>query len=448
MHISDIQGRFEAQVWGKDLKQLPGWKSWPLRALRIVIAVIEDLISGELTLRAMSLVFTTILSFVPLIAVSFSVLKAFGVHNQIEPFLHNIFQDLGDGENTLSGIIIQFVDNVNVGALGTVALIFLFITVVSLIQKVESAFNYVWHVDQSRSLAQRFSSYLSVLMVGPVLVVSALGLTATLTSNTVVQQIIAVEPFGTAFAVLTRLAPYLLIIAAFTFLYVFIPNTRVKLYAALAGGVTAGVLWESLGWLFAHFVATSSQYTAIYSSFAIALVFMLWLNLSWLILLVGSSVAFYVQNPEFLLAKRSEFMLSHQQKEKLALQIMTLIGRDYYRHGAGWTEERFAESLRVPKQAIQAVLSAIENARLLVRTDAAPAVYLPACALDAISIKSIVDAVRKDSKGPDINKYNVMDVPGVNEVINRMDEALEQLLNTDTLKDLALAADSEGANQA
>ena len=184
--------------------------------------------------------------------------------------------------------------------LKSLKLLFLLYTVVSLIQKVESSFNYVWQVERLRGLAQRFSSYLSVILIGPVLVFTALGVTATAMNNALVQQLMSVEPFGELLVSFSRLVPYLLVIAAFIFIYMFIPNTRVKFLPAFVGGVVAGILWQSNDWAFATFVASSSNYVVIYSSFAILILLLIWLYLNWLILLLGAQVAFYIQYPQYM----------------------------------------------------------------------------------------------------------------------------------------------------
>ncbi|MDH3930474.1 MAG: YihY/virulence factor BrkB family protein, partial [Deltaproteobacteria bacterium] len=165
-------------VWEVELSSLPWWKSWLTRVLRVFYVVIRDLLEGQLTLRAMSLVYTTLLAMVPLLAVSFSVLKGFGVHNQIEPLLLNFLRPMGERGVEVTSRIIGFVDSVKAGVLGSVGFALLIYTVISLIQKIEQACNDTWQVNRSRPLSQKFSDYLSVILIGPLLVFSALGITA------------------------------------------------------------------------------------------------------------------------------------------------------------------------------------------------------------------------------------------------------------------------------
>jgi len=215
-------------------------QSWPWTWLyktgRSLYALIRDFIGGQLTLHAMSLVYTTLLSIVPLLALSFSVLKALGVHQKMEPFLYQFFQPLGPDGMEMAERILGFVDNMKVGVLGSVGLAVLVYTVVSLVQKIERSFNMIWRVPEMRSLAQRFSNYLSVIMVGPLLMVSAIGISATIFSSSFVQTLIEIEPFGSVILLVSRFTPFFLVVGAFTFVYVFIPNTRVKVrYAFIAG---------------------------------------------------------------------------------------------------------------------------------------------------------------------------------------------------------------------
>ncbi|CAN0575897.1 unnamed protein product, partial [Ectocarpus sp. 12 AP-2014] len=283
--------------------------TWLYKTGRSLYALARDVISGNLTLHSMSLVYTTLLSIVPLLALSFSVLKALGVHQRMEPFLYQFFEPMGPQGIQIAEQILGFVDNMKVGVLGSVGLALLVYTVVSLVQKIERSFNMIWRVPDMRSMAQRFSNYLSVIMVGPLLMVSAIGVSATIFSSSIVQSLIAIEPFGSLIIVLTRFTPFMLVVGAFTFVYVFIPNTRVKLRYAFIGGLVAGVSWQAAGMLFASFVAGSAKYEAIYSSFAIGIILLIWIYLNWMILLLGASLSFYLQNPGSV-AKRHQVQLS------------------------------------------------------------------------------------------------------------------------------------------
>ncbi|MGB6930889.1 MAG: YihY/virulence factor BrkB family protein, partial [Syntrophobacteria bacterium] len=419
-----VETVFRKNVWEVELSSLPWWKVLLIRVLRVFYVVIRDLLEGQLTLRAMSLVYTTLLAMVPLLAVSFSVLKGFGVHNQIEPLLLNFLRPLGERGVEVTSRIIGFVDSVKAGILGSIGFALLIYTVISLIQKIERACNDTWHVNRSRPLSQKFSDYLSVILIGPVLVFSALGITASVMSTTVVQKMVAIKVFGSLMELATKLVPYLLVIAAFTFVYIFVPNTRVRFRSALTGGLVAGVLWETSGWAFASFVVKSAKYTAIYSGFAILIMFMIWLYLSWLIVLVGASVAYYHQHPESVTSYRRELRLSNRMQEKLALLVMFLVGNNYYDNLPALTLEEFAQSLNVPMEALEPIMEALEGYGLLSQTANEPPTYLPARPLDTAELKDVLDAVRGANEIVDLKPQSESAELAVDQLVDHIDQAM------------------------
>jgi membrane protein len=429
-------------IWDEELSALPRWKAWLIKSVRICYAAVRDVMEGELTLRAMSLVYTTLLALVPLLAVSFSVLKGFGVHNQLEPLLLNFLSPMGERGVEIGSKIIGFVDNVKAGVLGSLGVALLIYTVISLIQKIESAFNYTWRVKQSRVFTQRFSDYLSIILIGPVLIFAALGITATLTSTTIVQKLVAVEPFESMLQIVSHLLPYLLIITAFTFFYIFVPNKKVQFTSALIGGTIAGILWEITGWAFASFVAASTKYTAIYSGFAILILFIIWVYLSWLILLVGANIAYYYQHPESLTPERRSLRLSNRLKERLSLLVMFMIGQNHYHNRPKWTLDNLAQQLHVPTDVIEPIIESLENTHILATTSTDPPTYLPGRPLDTMEINDVLHAVRTANE---VNNSNLNDLPAefvVDQVINDLDQVIAKHLEGITVKEFALSESS------
>ena len=437
--IESLSRALARLIWKAQPKSAPRWKARLIRLARLCYAVIRDLAQGQLTLRATSLVYTTLLALVPLLAVSFSVLKGFGVHNQVEPFLLNFLKPLGEKGVELSGQIVGFVNNMRVKVLGYVGLGLLMYTVTSMIQKMEGAFNYIWHVRQSRPFTQRFTGYLSVIVIGPVLVFSALGVTASLMSTAVVRKLVALEPFGGILMVGTKLLPYLLTIAAFAFVYVFVPNTRVRFDAALVGALVSGILWEATGWAFAFFVVQSTQYTAIYSGFAIVITFMIWLYLSWLILLLGASVAFYYQHPEIFPFDERQVRLANRYVEKLALLVMQLVGWNYYYQQPPWALEGLVKRLGVPREVLGPTVEALERHGLLTRTAAEPPAYLPGRPLDATGVIEVLRAVREGQDDTALVFRVTLGEGVVEDLAEEVEEAIAAALDGQTLKELALA---------
>jgi len=412
---------------------LIGKPMWLLtRILRYPYALIRDVMRGDLTLRAMSLIYTTLLSIVPLIALSFSVLKGLGFHRQLEPVLYSLLEPLGDKAFDLTNQVMQFVDNVRSGVLGSIGLIFLLYNVISMVQKVEESFNFVWRVDQPRSFGRRFSEYLSVMVIGPALLVGALGLLASMSSSTMIQSISHYEPFGTLLLWLGRLTPYLLVICVFTFLYAFIPNTRVTLRAALIGGIVAGIGWLATGLIFASFVKTTGGTLVIYAGFAIVIVALIWLYISWLVLLLGAQLAFYVQNPQYLRPGHGEIRLNAGLRERVALSIMYLIVSDFGSTRPRWSTNRLAEHLELPGAALGPIVTALEQRQLLVIAD--DDTWLPARDPAVIELADVFDAIRNDTVGPRLGR--IRDIAAAVDAARRAEQSLKDSFKGRTLRDL------------
>ena len=427
----------DQMVWQGSAAGRPRAHARLLRLTRLLIVLVRDLTQGQLTLRAMGLVYTTLLSLVPLLALSFSVLKAFGVYNQIRPALLGFLGPLGEKGVEITERVIQFIENINVGVLGSVGLALLLYTAVSLVQKIEESFNFIWHVSRARSIGERFSRYLSALLVGPLLVFSAMGITATAASISLVRDVMKVQAIGWLVVEVGHLLPYVLVIGAFTFVYTFIPNTRVRLGPALAGGVVGGILWQSAGWAFALFAASSTRYAAIYSSFAILILFMLWLYLSWLILLFGAAVSFYVQHPEHLVAKSGRPPLSNRMRERLALVIMSLIARRHLDGAAPLSADDLTQRLRMPMRAVDLVLEALRARGILTCTGDEPPGWLPVRDLASVSAKDLLDAVRAAGEDRYLSVDALPAPEPVERLLERADETAAAALSGISLRDLA-----------
>jgi len=427
---------FARGLWEIDTNALGKFKSFLVMSLRMLNVAFHEFTEGQLTLRAMSLVYTVLLAIVPVLAISFSVLKAFGVHNQVEPYLHEFLAPLGSKADEIISRIMGFVENMKAGVLGSLGLAMLIYTVVSVIQKIEKTFNYIWRVKRSRTLMRQFSDYISIILIGPVLMFTAVGLTASAMSSSVMKYVSSVEPFGTLLYHVFEILPYLMVCGVFTFFYFFIPNTKVKFTSALFGGVFAGVLWEVAGWGFASFVVTSAKYAAIYSGFAILILFMIWLYLSWLILLVGSQISFYHQYPQFLSVNKEMLSLSSRLREKIAFIIMYFIGYNFVNNQKPWTLNTLVEHMNLPVDVVHEVIILLEKKELLLETGDDPPAFIPARDIDTITEKEIFNAVRAVDPEVLAVEQRIISVDAVEDVMKRLDSAFRDAMGERTLRDI------------
>ncbi|QBQ56582.1 YihY family inner membrane protein [Nitrosococcus wardiae] len=433
----EAKSRFKQELQPSEGGKDRGWRAFLRQKFNLIQVISQKILEGELTLWATSLVYTTLLSLVPLLAVSFSVLKAFGVHNQIKPVLHHFLLPLGPRSEEITTQIIQYVENLNVGVLGSIGLGLLFYTVISLIQKIESAFNQVWRIKAERPFLRRFSDYLSVLLIGPVLVFSAIGATVSVLQTSFIQTLLELEFLGRVLVAISQLLPYLLVIGGFTFVYIFLPNTKVKLGSALVGGAVAGVLWETTGLLFAFFVATSTKYDAIYSGFAIVILVMIWIYISWLILLIGAQVAYYHQYPQMIsLAKQESLRLSNRLKEQVALLILIQVGEAFHQGHSPLTLENLIERLGLPGYLMKEILESLEKEHWITETSDEPPGYLLSQDPDTVTIRKVVEIIRRMEEQDFPLEQAPLKMPAVDGVIEKIEQALDQALKEATLKDL------------
>ena len=436
MTLATITSWLNTAIWETSLTSMHRWQAWLIQMLRILIATARDIAGGLPTLRAMGLVYTTLLSLVPLLAVSFSVLKGFGVHNQVEPLLLNLLEPLGEQGVEITDKIIGFVDNVNVKVLGSLSLVFLFYTVISLLTKIEQALNNTWRIREYRGIIQRITEYISVIMVGPILIFTAIGLTASISTSTVAGALASMEGFGTLIWFVSKLTSFLLVAGAITFIYILVPNEKVKFRSAFTGAVAAALLWKLTGWLFASFVAGSAKYSAIYSGFAVAIIFMIWLYLSWLILLIGASVGFYHQHPERTSSRQQVLRLSARLREKIGLLLMLRIGQSFHRDSAKLTKQQLSKNLDISAEALSLIIRPLEKHGLLTESCDKKRVYLPGRSLEHIKIAEIWHAVRSAQESTHLNPDNVASDESVDRLLKNINESINSSLDDMTLLDL------------
>lgn len=385
--------RFRASLW-TSAPTANFWQRILTRIGRYGFALARDLFDGQISMRAMSLVYTTLLSLVPFLALGFSVLKALGVHNTLEPLLFEFLRPLGPQAEEITGNVIGFVEKIQVGVLGSLGVALLFYTAISLIQKVEASFNFIWRIERPRPFAQRVGEYLGVLMVGPVVVFSALGVTASVLNSEVVTQIKGIEPFGFLLYGATRLIPYALIVGMFTFMYAYVPNTRVRIRAAAIGGLAAGVLWQTASLAFASFVAGATNYNAIYSGFAILIFLLIWLYVGWLILLIGCQLAFYVQHPAHMRPERILPLPGCRETEFTTLMVMSLTGRRFLEGRPPLTQEELAHELGTAPERVAFAVETLITAGFLTETGQSRTKLIPARDLESVSLGALWQAIR------------------------------------------------------
>jgi len=420
-------------LWTRDLTTMSWFHRLGTRALRLGTAVGMEFRHRLLDARAAGLVYTTLLSMVPFLAVMFSVLKAFDVHHVIEPFLAQTLEPLGPKSREITTTIIGFVDNIKIGVLGVAGIAGLFYTTYSLIDKIEQALNAIWQVKQGRTWERKFADYLSAVLVGPVLVVSAFGLLASLQSHTVVQGLLDMEPFGTLLVWSGDLIPFLMLCAVFTFLYKMIPNTYVQIRSAVIGGVSAAILWIIAGEAFAKFVAASASYSAIYSSFAVLVLFLLWLYAGWMIVLIGAQFSFFHQYPTAYLSRLLWEQGTFVFREQLALKVLRVLGHHYLKGDRPLKLPELSSELNMPLSLVEEEVERLTDNGFVGRLQEPEGVSLIKSP-ELIFVKEVLDSVRNGTPPWVAPHFESSD--RVSALLRRRDKAVQKELAGETIQSL------------
>ena len=403
-----------------------------LRVLRYPAAIGRDWLAGEISRQAMSLAYTTLLSLVPLLVFSFAILQGLGARTDLHFVLNEFLRPLGSAANELTESVTQSVSNMRGGVLGSIGLVFLLYSIISTIQKIEASFNFVWRLDRARSLVRRLTEYLSIMLIVPILLAVALGLLGSALDSEAAHWLGSSAHLGWLVHGVIQLLPYAIVTLVFTFMYAYIPNTHVELRAALIGGITGGVIWALVGQIFTALIVYSSRMMVVYSGFAIVLSTLVWVYLSWLILLIGAELAFYVQFPEYLPHGRESIVLTGRAREQMGLAVMYLVARDYADGLTHWNGVRLAADLDVPATSLAPVLASLEKAGFIAVTE--QGYFLPGRDPASLRISSVIEALRAPQSNH-LAPAGRAAAPAAR-VMQEVESALERGLGDRSLKDM------------
>ena len=428
---SRLQNLPDKLLFGPQAEQ-PGTLGRLRRVARYPYALIRDLASGKLTLHAMGLVYTSLLAIVPLLAFSFGILKAFHAQGALEPLVHEFFRPMGTAADELTARTMEFANKVRGDLVGSLGLVLLIWTLIGTMKKVEDAFNFIWHVEIPRNFARRLGEYLTLLITGPVLLGAVIGLSHVAVDSVPVKFVSELPLLAQVKALSVELAPFVVVSALLTGLYIAIPNTRVRMSAALAGGISAGILWATIGRFFTAFVVYSTRLTVVYAGLAILVSALVWTYFNWIILLLGARVSFYTQNPNYLRLGLNELRLSCADTERLAVSIMYVIADRYRSGGERLSVSGLASVLGYPQIAVARLVQTLESARML--TAAEDETLLPARDIGRIQLLDIVTVARTSSSGLIRSSSGIPSV--VRQFCSEMDLAWKAHSSGVTLSDL------------
>lgn len=414
-------------LWDIDPKELKGVQRRAVRVLQFAGYVAGNFMANNSLLRASALSFTTLLSFVPLFALTFSLLKGLGAQNRLAPLILN---QVAAGSEVVVNRVLSYINNTNMGSVGAIGLAALLFTAISMLGSIEEAFNVAWGVTETRSFYRKFSDYLSVLLSAPLLLLAATSITGTLQSKWLVGWILERTYLGDLFFFGLRLTPYLSVWIALLLLYSFIPNTRVRLPSALLGAFLAGTLWEIAQWGYIHFQVGMGNYNAIYGTLAALPILMVWIYVSWLIVLFGMEVVAAHQQLHSFRRDVRRAPISQCSGELVALATLRHIVHAFHDGEPAWDEEHLARRVGVPLRVMRDTLHRLESTGFI--TAVAGGSYLPAREPDQIMLAQVLLALRRHGA-----ECGIAGEQEAEELLDTLERAVTDRLGGLTLKGFA-----------
>ncbi|OGP54047.1 MAG: ribonuclease BN [Deltaproteobacteria bacterium RBG_13_52_11] len=371
-----------------------------IRQVRILVVALRGLNEDKIQLRASSLTFNSLLSLVPLVAVVFGIAKGFGFDKALERY---IVEDLQMHDVVITRII-EFsrtlLETTKGGVIAGIGVILLFWTIIRVLANIESSFNDIWGIRKARTLVRKISDYLSFMLICPFLFVMSSTVTVVLAGQVAVaaKKIWLLGAFSPAIFLMLKLVPLFLLWLMFTFIYIFMPNIKVTLKAGALAGVIAAVLFQFFQLLYIDSQIWITQYNAIYGSFAALPLFLVWLQMSWLIVLLGAEFSFAQQNVETYEFEHAYREVSYSFKKLLSLRIVHALVHNFSRAAAPWTEIEISQELEIPLRLVRELLRELREAKVISQVtldDDRTVAYQPARSLEHITVQYVIDALEQ-----------------------------------------------------
>jgi len=434
--IAKIISFVTTDIWRIRLKDLPRRRSFFIKQLRVVLLALRGFDEDKCQLRASALTYYSLLSIVPVVAMAFGVAKGFGFETLLEK---QLLEKLPGQEEVLSQIFDfarTLLENTKGGMIAGIGVAILFWTVIKVLGNIEKSFNDIWGIKEARSIGRKFSDYLSIMLLCPILVIASSSVTVFITTQlqSIAQRIAVLGVLSP----LIKLIPYCVIWILFTFIYIFMPNTKVNLRGGLLAGVVAGTIYQLVQWAYITFQVGVAKYNAIYGSFAALPLFLVWIQMSWLILLFGAEISFAQQNVDTYEFEPDCLKVSHSFKRLLSLGVVNLLTKNFSKGTKPLTATEISHHLELPIRLVRQILFELTESGVTSETKIngyRTVGYQPARDINTLSIQYVIDAL--DKRGVDnIPISFTMELGQLSQALESFKNALQASSQNKLLKDI------------
>ncbi len=393
------------EIWSVRLDEFPPHKSLLYRILRIIVLAIRGVTEDKVMLRASALTYYTLMSIVPVLAMGFGIAKGFGMEKYLEQQIIAQFQ----GQEQIMTRLIDFSNSLlqrtGGGLIAGIGVAVLFWSVLKVFNHIENAFNGIWQIAKGRTFTRKFSDYLSMMLIAPILIILSSSMNVYISTQITnlsekSELVSAVSPY---LSFMLKFLPYLITSVLFTILYLVMPNTRVNPKSAIIAGVIAGTIFSITQWVYIDLQIGVSNYNAIYGSFAALPLFLFWLQSSWLILLFGAEISFAHQNEKLYEFETETKNISFHSRKMLSLLILNRIIKRFVAGEPAMTAQEIASDLRLPIRLVRNLLTNMVACRIVSETITnipKTHAFQPAQYVDKFTVWSVINAL--DMQGTSI----------------------------------------------
>jgi|WetSurMetagenome_2_1015567.scaffolds.fasta_scaffold08682_5 membrane protein len=398
--IQKITQFFEKDIWTISIKDKHPVFSFFIRQGRILFIAVRGFNKDMIQLRSSALSFYTLLSIVPILAMVFGIAQGFGFKEKLSIFLTERLQGQQEILNALLGFVDQYLGHINSGYIAGIGLILLFWSIVKVFGNIENSFNNIWQVKKSRILARQFTDYISLLIIAPVFLVIASSFNVT-KIDSISQSLPFLHYLDSFLRILVSLLSYTLIWFVFTLIYIIVPNTKVNFLPAMIAGIIAGTLFQLLQWGYVNFQSLLTGYGAVYGTFAALPLFMMWLELSWLIVLLGAEISFAYQNATQYEQEAIEMKVSYKHRRVLVLLVIQKIVKNFMEGLPALNAAEIAAQLGIPVRIVRELIYDLMSAKIIIETltpDVREVAYQPALDPSKITISYVIDSLEKQGQ--------------------------------------------------
>ncbi|MEQ9426460.1 MAG: YihY/virulence factor BrkB family protein [Cyclobacteriaceae bacterium] len=404
LRINRLIQFLEVDIWSVRLSALPKAKAFLYKIIRVVLLALKGFQRDDVAIQASALTFLSTLSVVPILAMAFGVAKGFGFEKTLKEYVIKSFAGQEEVMTTSFDYAQKMLDSTKGGLIAGIGLLVLFYSVMRLLHNVEIAFDKIWEIKKHRSFVRKLTDYLSIILVAPILVLLSSSATVFISTQIVyltdqISLLGAIQPlilFG------IKLIPYTLIWILFTLTYMIMPNTRVTLKSGLIAGIIAGTVYQLTQWGYINFQVGVSKYNAIYGSFAALPLFLIWMQLSWLIVLLGAEISFAHQNVDKYQFDNETLQISPRHKKIIALLIVKKVIHHFETGDTALNLDTIARQIEIPVRFVKQIVDELLDAKILSEVnrgaDTDPG-YQPAIDIHKINIQMVIDKL--ESRGLD-----------------------------------------------